>query len=84
MNTATCTAAFGAASALALAAAPLAATGDSYQFIISGDPVAAAEVGVGSGESATGPLDVREHDVADSSTMALSSIMDGATILFVR
>lgn len=84
MNTATRTAAFGAASALALAAAPLAATGDSYQFIISGDPVAAAEVGVGSGESATGPLDVREHDVADSATMALSSIKDGATILFVR
>ncbi len=84
MNTHTRTAAIGAASALALAATPHAASGDGYQFIISGDPVAAAEVGVGSGESATGPLDVREHDVADSATMALSSIKDGATILYVR
>ena len=38
MNTATRTAAFGAATALALAAAPPAVTADGYQFIVSGDP----------------------------------------------
>ena len=73
-----------AAAGIAAASLAFAASGDGYQFIISGDPVAAAEVGVGAGESATGPLDVREHDVADSATMALSSIKDGATILYVR
>ena len=38
MNTATRTAAFGAATALALAAAPPAVTADGYQFIVSGNP----------------------------------------------
>ena len=43
----------------AMAVAPLAAAnGDEYQFIISGDPVAAETAGISSGSSETVPLTV--------------------------
>ena len=48
-----------AAMSAALAAAPLAAAnGDEYQFIISGDPVAAETAGISSSSSETVPLTV--------------------------
>ena len=71
MNKTTRTAAMGAATALALAAAPPAASADGYQFIISGNPVAAATAGVASGESAAKPLEVLQHAAAGSLTQAL-------------
>ncbi len=72
MNTATRSAALGAATALAVATAPPAATADGYQFILSGDPVAAATEGtaydVSSGTSlAVGVLDyVSEADALEA------------------
>ena len=46
-----------AALSAAMAVGPLAAAnGDEYQFIISGDPVAAATEGSSSASSGTGPL----------------------------
>lgn len=98
MKTTERTAALGAATALALATAPLAATGD-YQYMISGDPIAAATAGVASVESATRslevrqhaaagsltkPLDVRQHATAESSTTALNSQKLSAFMIIVR
>lgn len=89
-----------AASALsaAMAAAPLvAANGDEYQFIISGDPVAAATVGSSSDSSATtalmsGPLadgfvyvaelEARYRTMGESGTCSLRSDKAGTTISF--
>ena len=46
-----------AALSAAMAVGPLAAaSGDEYQFIISGDPIAAATEGSSSASSSTGPL----------------------------
>ena len=84
MNKTTRTAALGAATALALAAAPPAASADSYQFIISGNPVAASTTGVAYGESATRPLEVRQHATAESRTMALTSKKPSAFTIVVR
>ena len=98
MNKTTRTAALGAATALAMAAAPPAASAD-YQYIISGDPVAAATAGVTSVESAarslevrqlaaagslTKPLDVRQHATAESGTTALNSQKLSAFTIIVR
>jgi hypothetical protein len=84
MNATTRTAALGAATALALAATPSAASGDEYQFIVSGDMTAAATAGRTAGESANGPLDVRHHAVAESRAMALSSIKNNGIVIVVR
>lgn len=84
MTIRTRSAALGAASALALASAPSAASGDEYQFIVSGDPVAVAKAGVVAAESSAGSLDVRHHAVAESRTMALSSIKNGSFIIVLR
>ena len=99
MKTAERTAALGAATALALVATPLAASGDGYQYIISGDPIAAATAGVASVESAarslevrqlaaagslTKPLDVRQHATAESSTTALISQKLSAFTIILR
>ena len=99
MNKTTRTAALGAATALAMAAAPPAASADGYQYIISGDPIAAATAGVASVESAarslevrqhaaagslTRPLDVRQHATAESGTTALNSQKLSAFTIIVR
>ncbi len=84
MNATTRTAALGAATALALASAPSTASGDEYQFIVSGDMAAAATAGRNAGESASGALDVRQHAVAASSTMALTSIKPSGFVMVVR
>ena len=84
MNATTRTAALGAATALAFASAPSAVSGDEYQFIVSGDMAAAATAGRNAGESATGALDVRQHAVAASSTMALTSIKPSGFVMVVR
>ena len=84
MTIRTRSAALGAASALALASAPSAASGDEYQFIVSGDTAAAATAGVVEAESTAGPLDVRHHAVAESRAMALSSIKNGSFVIVVR
>ena len=69
------------ASAMAFAAA---ATADAaYQYIVSGDPVAAAAVGAVSGESQAGPLEVRERTVAESDKSALNSRNPIGTVLVV-
>lgn len=73
------------AAALAMqTAGPLAASGDEYQYIVSGDPVAAATAGCASGESATGPLDVRRCAVAESRAMALTSIKNTGFVIVIR
>ena len=84
MNATTRTAALGAATALAFASAPSAVSGDEYQFIVSGDMAAAATAGRNAGESASGALDVRQHAVAASSTMALTSIKPSGFVMVVR
>jgi hypothetical protein len=84
MNIATRSAALGAASVLALANTPLAATGDGYQFIITGDPVAAATEGTSASRTTSGSLDVREHVVARSPAKSLSSIKSGGTLLYIK
>ena len=85
MNTTTRSAALGAATALALAAAPPAASADEYQFIISGDPVAAATEGMTARRSTPpGPLEMREHAVARSRTTALTSTKPSAFTIIVR
>ena len=84
MTIRTRSAALGAASALALASAPSAASGDEYQFIVSGDTAAAATAGVVEAESTAGPLDVRHHAVAESRAVALSSIKNGSFVIVVR
>ena len=72
------------AAGIAAASLALAASGDEYQFIVSGDPAAVATAGVSAGESATGPLDVRERAVAESTTMALTSIKPSGFVLVIR
>jgi len=84
MNATTRKAALGAATALALASVPSAASGDEYQFIVSGDMATAATTGLSSGESATGPLSVRQHAVAESRTMALSSVKPFGFVMVIR
>ena len=89
-----------AALAATLSAAPLAAArGDGYQFIISGDPVAAASAGSSSASSATsslvgGPLaagrvvaaalEGRFRTADDSATGALRSDKAVGTIISIR
>ena len=89
-----------AALAATLSAAPLAAArGDGYQFIISGDPVAAASAGSSSASSATsslvgGPLaagrvvaaalEGRFRTADDSATGALLSDKAVGTIISIR
>ncbi len=63
MNTTTRTAALGAATALAVAAAPPAVTADGYQFIISGDPVAAA-------------TEDTAYDVSSGTSLAVGELFD--------
>ena len=72
-----------ASAAIALSAAPPAASAD-YQYIISGDPAGAATAGIAVGESATGPLEVRERVVAESPAGALTSKKPVGTVLLVR
>ena len=87
-----------AALSAAMAAAPLAAAnGDEYQFIISGDPVAAETEGSSSDSSATtalmsGPLadgfvydaelEARYRTMDESATCALRSDKAGLMISF--
>ena len=87
-----------AALTAAMAAAPLAAAnGDEYQFIISGDPIAAAKIGSSSDSSATtalmsGPLadgfvydtelEARYRTMDESATCALRSDKAGLIISF--
>ena len=73
-----------ASAALATAGAAVPAPADEYQFIISGDTASAATAGVAAVESATGPLDVRHHAVAESRPMALSSIKNGGFVIVIR
>ncbi len=62
----------------------VATTADAaYQYIVSGDPVAAADVGAVSGESPAGPLEVRERTAAESNKTALNSRKPFGTILFL-
>ena len=70
--------------AFAAAGAAVPAPADEYQFIISGDTASAATAGVVAAESATGPLDVRHHAVAESRAMALSSIKNGGFVMVIR
>ena len=87
-----------AAIATATGAVTSAAMADSYQYMISGDPIAAATVGVDNcdttnlslnirqhavAESATVSLDVRQHAVAATRTIALSSKKPVGFILIV-
>ena len=73
-----------AAAMLAAGTIALAAGGDEYQYIVSGDPDVAAIAGSTSAESTTGALDVRHHSVAESSTMALTSIKGTGFFIVVR
>ena len=89
-----------AALSAALAAAPLAAAnGDEYQFIISGDPVAAETAGISASSSETVPLTVgtlsggfvhesefeaRSRTVDESSTNALRSDKFKGIIISVK
>ena len=66
------------------AAIPLAASGDNYQYIVSGDTAAVAVAGVVAGESATASLDVRRYDVAESRTLALTSIKPTGFVMVIR
>ena len=72
-----------AAAMLAAGTMALAAGGE-YQYIVSGDPDVAAIAGSTSAESTTGALDVRHHSVAESSTMALTSIKGTGFFIVVR
>ena len=82
------TKAAGAALSAALAAAPLAAAnGDGYQFIISGDPVAAAAAGSSSASSATAALAVgslSDGFVYDSEFEARSRTTDDSNASSLR
>ena len=73
-----------AAAMLAAGTIALAAGGDEYQYIVSGDPDVAAIAGSTSAESTTGALDVRHHSAAESSTMALTSIKGTGFFIVVR
>ena len=92
------TAAMGAATALALAAAPPAASADDYQYMISGDPIAAATVGTAYGDSsgtslavgalggisAADELDARSRVSGDSTGTALDSTKQQAMAIILR
>ena len=65
------------------APAPL-AFGDDYQFIISGDPVAAATVNSHSAESATAALDGVNRTFAESATTHLYTDKQGPTMIIIR
>ena len=69
--------------ALVAIAAPL-AFGDDYQFIISGDPVAAATVNSHSAESATAALDGVYRTFAESATTHLYTDKLGPTLIIIR
>ncbi len=98
MNATTRSAALGAATALAVAASPPAITADSYQFIISGDPVAAATEGtaydVSSGKSlavgelgdvsAADALEARCRTSDESPGTALTSTRPAGFYLIIR
>ena len=88
-----------AAIATAIGAVTSTAMADGYQYMISGDPIAAATVGVDNcetanvllnvrqravAESATVSLDVRQHAVAATRTIALSSKKPVGFIMIVR
>jgi RNA polymerase sigma-70 factor (ECF subfamily) len=82
------TAALGAATALALASAPSAASADGYQYLI-GPAGWSLETATLEGTDAArstppGALDVREHVVARSRAMSLTSIKNGATVICIR
>ena len=64
-------------------AAPL-AFGDDYQFIISGDPVAAATVNSHSAESATTALDGVNRTVAESAKTHLYTDKVAGTLIRIR
>ena len=92
------TAAMGAATALALAAAPPAASADDYQYMISGDPIAAASAGTAYGDSsgtslavgafggtsAADELDARRRVSGDSTGTALDSTKLKAMVIVLR
>ena len=95
MNKTTRTAALGAATALALAAARPAASADGYQFIVSGWPAANAShsgvssgpslaVGVLGGNSTSGALQARRRTVGDSAGTALDSTKLKAIVIILR
>lgn len=69
--------------ALGAIVAPL-AFGDDYQFIVSGNPVAAATVNSHSAESATTALDGVYRTSAESATTYLYTDKLGPTMLIVR
>ena len=89
-----------AALASAMAAAPLtAARGDGYQYILSGDPVAAETAGSSSASSATTPLtsgtladgyvlaselEARSRTTGESALTALRSDKFNATIIIFK
>ena len=87
-----------ASASLVLAAAPPAASADGYQFIISGDPVAAATadtdydvsagtslaVGLLGGNSASGALEARRMTIGDSDGTALDSTELKAMVIILR
>jgi hypothetical protein len=73
-----------AALSAAMAVGPLAAaSGDEYQFIISGDPIAASTEGSSSASSGTGPLTggpLADGTVFASELEARYRTMDGKTL----
>ena len=60
-----------AAIATATGAVTSAAMADGYQYMISGDPIASATVGVDNCETANVLLNVRQRAVAESATVSL-------------
>ena len=68
---------------LAAIATPL-ALADDYQFIISGDPVAAATVNSYSAESAATALDGVNRTVAESATTFLYTDKVAGTFIRIR
>lgn len=95
MNATTRSAALGAATALALATAPPAASADGYQFIVSGYPAAnASHSGVSGGTSlavgilgdngVAGPLEARCRTSDESPGTALTSTRPAGFYLIIR
>ena len=73
-----------AAAGIAAASIALAASGDSYQFIISGDPVAAATENSHFDESAPTALDGVYRTNAESQATHLYTDKEGPTMLIFR
>ena len=73
------------ATGIAAASLALAASGDGYQYIISGDPVAAATAGVSAARSTPpGPLEMRQHVATRSTATALTSKKPLAFMMIIR